>query len=129
MKEKYALEYLKKHHIDIQSRAWYHKKRQLREYARAIIYQDAEEFEAKHVERTTTLRYLLDLSYENLEKEQDPIRRQRIIESIRDLQYDIASFDNASRDIIEKGKAGVPVAREEQHSIVTTAPLSVTDGS
>ena len=107
MGEKTALDYLKNNGIKIKRRSWYDKKKSLRERAREVIYQDAKEFEAKHVERITTLRNLHIKALDMLDNESDNSVRIKIMDFLTKLQYDIASFDEASRDLIEQGKTSI----------------------
>ena len=113
MSEKTALKYLKDHNAGCKPSTWYYKKRQLRERAREVIYHDAKEFEAKHVERITTLRYLHTKALDMLEAESKNDTRLRIMEFISKLQYDIASFDEASRDLIEQSKTSLQKPEEQ----------------
>ena len=115
MSEKKALEYLKQNGLKKGRAWWFSKKKELRVRAREVIYQDAKEFEAKHVERITTLRNLHIKALEMLDNELDNSIRLKIMEFLTKLQYDIASFDEASRDLIEQGKTGIQ--KPEGHTV------------
>ena len=117
MSEKTALLYLKDHGVERERIWWYGKKKQLRERAREVIYKDAKEFEAKHVERITTLRFLHSKALEMLDDELEPNTKLRIMEFLSKLQYDIAAFDEASKDLIEQGKTGIQKPNEERTPI------------
>ena len=114
MSPKTAIEYLKKNGIEREKSWLYNKKKELRVRAREVIYNDAKEFEAKHVERITTLRYLHSKSLEMLESESDNNTRLRIMEFLSKLQYDLASFDEASKDLIEQGKTSLQKPEEQK---------------
>jgi len=108
-----ALTYLKDHGVK-KSESWYFKKKKkLEQNSYSILFETAKNFHALHLRRVSTLRYLLDVSFKNLKEESDPIKRQRIIDSIKELQYDIATFDEATRDLIEE-KTGIPVSEQEE---------------
>lgn len=116
MPEKHGMKYLAEHGIEMERQQYYNKRKKLRERGNEIVFTTAREFTMKHVERTKTLRHLLDLSWKNLDMEADPIRRQKIIDSIKELQYDIATFDEATRDLIETGETSIQVPNKEERT-------------
>ena len=88
----------------------------LRDLATQILYEEAKHFPDKHVTRLSTLSYLLEKSFENLRNEESPVKRQSIIDSIVALQYDISSFDEATKSIIE---VNIVTPKKEEKEITT----------
>ncbi len=92
----------------------------LRSQALDILFEEAKYFPDKHLTRLSTLRYLLDASMENLKAETEPLKKQHIIDSIAQLQYHIAGFDEATKGIIEKNEPEKVVKTE-------TAPITTVN--
>ena len=114
MSEQHGMKYLEENGVSMGRQQYYSKRKKLREMGKQIVYMTAQHFEMKHVERTKTLRHLLTLSWENLDRETEPIKRQKIIDSIKELQYDIATFDEATRDLIETGETSIQIPDQEK---------------
>lgn len=91
----------------------------LQEQSLEILFEEAKHFPDKHLTRLSTLRYLLEESFINLKKEEEPLKKQHIIDSIVQLQYHIAGFDEATKGIIEKHEGstqGLPISEKENIS-------------
>ena len=108
-----AKKYLHTNNVKIGRAAWFNVKKKLEEKTINVLFATAKEFHSRHLNRVNILRYLLDESFYNLEHETDYLKRQHIINSIKELQYDIATFDEATRDLIEEGKKGIPIPEQK----------------
>lgn len=104
-----------KERFDIErSTGFIHNRRAaIKEIAQNILFEEAKTFPDKHLTRLTTLQYLIDGSFEDLEKESDPLKRQHIRDSIVAMQYDLAAFDEATKGVIEKEQIQAPKKEEE----------------
>lgn len=79
----------------------YNRRTELKEIATSILFEEAKHFPDQHLTHLSTIRYLIVGSLEDLEKEKDIMKRQHIRDSIAALQYDLASFNEATKGIIE----------------------------
>ncbi len=56
----------------------YARRTDLKELALPILFEEAKHFPDKHLTRLSTLQFLIDDSFVDLEKEEEPIKRQHI---------------------------------------------------
>jgi hypothetical protein len=127
MSEAHGMKYMNDNGIRIGRQYYYELRKELRKRGKEIVFKTAQEFELKHIERCKTLRHLQTLSWENLDRETDPTKRQKIIDSIKELQYDIATFDEATRDLIETGETSIQVS-EQQETVSGGEPPETVQG-
>jgi hypothetical protein len=55
----------------------------------------------QHIERIDQLETILKFSWENYHREQNPIRRQHILDSIAGIQPLLSAYYSASQEVIE----------------------------
>lgn len=87
--------------IDVSKGHIMNRRTDLKELATKILYEEAKHFPDQHLTHLSTIKYLIKGSFEDLEEEEEPIKRQHIRDSIASLQYDLASFNEATQGIIE----------------------------
>jgi hypothetical protein len=99
--EKEALQYLQDHGYQMSARKYYRHKKQIEDMKLERMHHIAKFFPDQHLERIDKLELIEKLCWDNYHKEKDPLKRVKILESIKELQPYISSYYNVTQAIIQ----------------------------
>jgi len=95
-----AQKYLRERNIDISRTSWCNVRREYNDEARKRLFHNAQKFEALHLRKLNTLKWINAKLFDIIEGNEDTSTKLKAMDMMRNLQFDLADFDYATKWVI-----------------------------